>query len=181
MVRFGFREFILLLVLLALPISSYWLVFRPQNAQIAQAKREIEHKRTMLDKLKQATASNADLARANEEIRKDIAAIEARLPTNKEVDTVVRQVSELAVQCGLDEPAVESDKPVAAALFMEQPLKMKITGDFRGFYQFLVKLEQMPRITRLPDLQLSRATERNGHMKAEFTLSIYFQSEGARP
>lgn len=181
MVRFGFREFILLIVLLALPISSYWLVFRPQNAQITQAKREIEHKRSLLDKLKQATAQNADLERANEEIKADIAAIEARLPSNKEVDAVVRQVSDLAVDAGLESPAIESDKPVAAAMYMEQPLKMKLTGDFRGFYQFLVHLEQLPRITRLPDVHLARASDKNGHMKAEFTLSIYFQQEAPKP
>ncbi len=181
MVRFGFREFILLIVLLALPLSSYWLVFRPQNAQINQAKSEIKHKRDLLDKLKTATAQNADLERANEEIKADIAAIEARLPSNKEVDSVVRQVSDLAVQAGLEAPAIESDKPVAAAVYMEQPLKMSITGDFRGFYQFLIKLEQMPRITRLPDLRLARANDKNGHMKAEFTLSIYFQQESHKP
>jgi type IV pilus assembly protein PilO len=177
MVRFGMREFILLVVLLALPLSSWWLVFRPQNEQIEQAEREIRHKRDLLGKLKQATAANADLERANEEIKHDIAAIEARLPSNKEVDDVVRQVSDLAVQSGLEAPGIESDKPVTAAMYMEQPLKMNLTGDFRGFYQFLLKLEQLPRITRLPDIKLARANDKNGHMKAEFTLSIYFQQE----
>ena len=181
MVRFGVREFILLIVLLALPISSYWLVFRPLNAQVTQAKREIEHKRSMLEKLKQATAANADLARANEEIKADISAIEDRMPSNKEVDTVIRQVSDLAVECGLEAPSMESDKPVVAAMYMEQPLKMSLKGDFRGFYEFLVKLEQLPRLTRVPNLHLSRATEKNGYMKAAFTLSIYFQPEGGRP
>ena len=37
--RLGFREVILLGVLLALPLLSWWLVFRPQNAEIAQARR----------------------------------------------------------------------------------------------------------------------------------------------
>lgn len=181
MLRFGIREFMLLIVLMALPLSSYWLVFRPQNAEIAQAKREIEHKKSMLDKLTAATAKNEDLERANEEIKGDIAAIEARLPTNKEVDDVVRQVSELASQSSLEAPTMESQKPVAAAMYMEQPLKMAVMGDFRGFYEFLVKVEQLPRITRMPDLHLARANDKNGYMKAEYTLSIYFQQETSKP
>lgn len=181
MLRFGLREFLLLGVLLALPLSSYWLVFRPQNAEIAQARREIEHKRQMLDKLRQTTAHNENLERANEEIKASIGAIEARLPSNKEVDAVVRQVSDLAVESGLAAPAIESDKPVEASMFMEQPLKMKITGNFTGFYEFLMRLEQLPRITRIPDLRLTRANDADGHMKAEFTLSIYFQPESPRP
>jgi type IV pilus assembly protein PilO len=179
--RFGLREFILLLVLLALPVSSWWLVFRPQNAEIAQAKREIEHKRALLQKLQEATARNEDLERANDEIRESIGAIEARLPTNKEVDGVVRQVSDLAVEVGLDPPAIESDKPLKASMYMEQPLKMKLSGNFNGFYEFLIKLEQLPRITRMPDLKITRATDVDGHMKAEFTLSIYFQQEQGTP
>lgn len=181
MIRFGFRELVLLIVLMALPLSSYWLVFRPQNNEITQAKREIEHKKSMLEKLTAATAKNEDLERANEEIKADIAAIEARLPTNKEVDDVVRHVSELAGQSSLEAPTMESQKPVSAAMYMEQPLKMSVMGDFRGFYEFLVKVEQLPRITRMPDLHLSRANDKNGFMKAEYTLSIYFQQETSKP
>jgi type IV pilus assembly protein PilO len=181
MLRFGIREFILLGVLLALPLAAYWLVFRPQNAEIAQARQEIEHKREMLDKLKATTNQNDNLEKANEEIRSSITAIEARLPSDKEVDAVVRQVSDLAVEAGLDAPAIESDKPVEASMYMEQPLKMKMTGNFNGFYDFLVKLEQLPRITRVPDLHLTRSQDTDGFMKADFTLSIYFQPEGANP
>jgi len=175
--RIGIRETVLLAVLLALPLLSWYLVFRPQNAEIAVAKREIEHKRQMLQKVQEETAKNADLIRANEEIRRNIDASEARLPASKEVDQVVRQVSDLAVQCGLDAPSIESDKPLAAAVYMEQPLKMKIAGNFNGFYEFLTRLQQLPRITRIPDMKITRSNETDGHMKAEFTLSIYFQQE----
>lgn len=176
--RIGIREAILLAVLLALPLTSWWLVFRPQNAVINQAKLEIEHKRSLLLKVQERTVKNQDMARENEEIRKQIESIEARLPSNKEVDTVVRQVSDLAVEAGLDSPSIESDKPVAAAMYMEQPLKMKISGDFTGFHDFLRKVEEMDRITRINDMKIVRAPDINGHMKAEFTLSIYFQPEG---
>jgi type IV pilus assembly protein PilO len=177
--RFGFREVLLLAVLVALPLSSYWLVFRPVNAEIGQAKAEIEHMRLRLTKVQESTARNQDLQRENEESRRQIQAIEARLPSSKEVDTVVRQVSDLCVEAGLESPAIESDKPVAAAVYMEQPLKMKISGDFKGFHEFLKQLELLPRITRILDMKMIRATEVNGNMKAEFTLSIYFQPESA--
>jgi type IV pilus assembly protein PilO len=178
--RIGLREAILLAVLLALPLTSWWLVFRPQNHVIAQARREIEHKRQMLQRVQETTLRNQDLARQNEEIRRQIQAIEARLPSTKEVDLVVRQVSDLAVDAGLGAPAIESDKPVTAAMYMEQPLKIKLTGDFTGFHEFLKQLEALPRITRLSDMKVVRAQDINGNMNAEFTLSIYFQPEGGR-
>jgi type IV pilus assembly protein PilO len=176
--RFGLRSLILLLVLCAMPVASFFLVFKPQNQRIEQAKLDIEHKKELLSKLRQETSRNADLVRANAEIDATIDSIEDRLPTGKEIDSVVRQVSDLAVQAGLGAPAMKSTKPVQAALYMEQPLEMQLGGDFSGFFTFLVNLERLPRITRIPDMKL-RSVDREGEdLQAEFTLSIYFQDDG---
>lgn len=179
--RFGLRELMLTGILLSVPLSSYWLVFRPQNREIDRAKSEIRHKEDLLNKLKEETARNADLKKANEDISRSVSAIEARLPSGKEIDSVVRQVSDLAVQAGLAAPAMKSAKPVKAALYMEQPLEMQMEGEFHGFYEFLLRLEQLPRITRIPDMKIKRDEKQNGNLKAEFTLSIYFQDEGGAP
>ena len=70
---------------------------------------------------------------------------------------------------------------------MELPLKTVIEGNFDGFYQFLLDLESLPRITRvhqLKILKLGMGPRDNdqitvgGAMRAEFTLSIYF-NDGA--
>lgn len=177
--RFGIREKLLVLILLAVPIASWWLVFRPQNREIEQAKSEISVKKALLDQLQKETNRNEDLERANEEMRVAVDAIEARLPNQKEVDSVVRDVSTLALEAGLEAPAMKSEKPVEAARYMEQPLALRMKGQFEGFYDFLLKLEKLPRITRIPDLKIVRQDDSDGHMKAEFTLSIYFQDEPA--
>ncbi len=179
--KLGPRELFLLALLLAVPLSTYWLVFRPQNNEIARARMEIEHKESMLAKLREETARNADLAAANERIRAAVQDVEARLPSNKEVEGIVRQVSDLAVEVGLEPPALKSGKPVKAALYMEQPLEMSMTGNFHSYYEFLLRVEQLPRITRVLDFKLVRDHEHDGAMKAEFTLSIYFQDAPAGP
>ena len=155
--RLGFRELIFLFVLLAMPLSSYWFVFRPQNVEIAQARAEIEHKERMLEKLAQATARNDDLERANKEIADGIAMVESRL--------------------GL--PKVRSGRPIPASKYMEQPLDMTITGDFDDFYSFMLQLEEMARITRMPDLKVKKMDDVDGNMEASFTLSIYFEPDSA--
>ncbi|MCB9845818.1 MAG: type 4a pilus biogenesis protein PilO [Phycisphaeraceae bacterium] len=176
--RFGIRELILLAVLLAVPVSAYMLVFRPQNRAIERAKGEIAHREELLDKLREETARSEDLRRANDEIAQRIASVEARLPTDKEVDRIMRQVSDLAIQSGLASPAMQSEKPVAAALYFEQPLTMETSGSWDGFYRFLTELERLPRQTRIPAMTLERDSKNNGQMNVEFTLSIYFQDDG---
>lgn len=175
----GLRHIIVFLVLMALPASSYFTVFKPQNKAIEAARQEINHKRELLEKLREETARNADLARANTEIGERLADIEARLPSTKELDDVVRRVSDLAVKSGLAAPVLQSDTPVEAALYREQPLDMSLSGTFDSFYKFLLEIEQMPRITRIPDLKMTRITTEDGVMKVEFTLSIYFQEDGS--
>lgn len=165
-------------VLLAVPISSYFLVFRPQNEEIARARKEIEHKQAMLEKLRQATARSEDLAKSNEQIRESIAAIEAKLPASKEMDNILRQVAALAAETGLRVPVFKKgEKPAPAGLAMEQPLDVEITGDFDGFYAFLLALEQLPRITRISNLEIQRSKDVDGEMKAKCVLSVYYQRD----
>lgn len=178
---FSIRQFFFFAVLLAVPVTAYLLVFKPQNEEMAKARQQIAHKTAMLEKLREATSRTEDLQRANEEIRASIEAIEARLPTRKEMDAVLRQVATLAEQNKLRIPEFKkSDKSAMAGLALEQPLEIQIEGNFDGFYQFLLELEQLPRITRMTDLNLKRAEEKDGDMESEFTLSVYYQGDGSQ-
>lgn len=180
--RIGPREALLLAILTAVPLASFFLVFKPRNTEIAQAMKEIEHKRQMLLKVQESTARKETLEQQITDAQEKIRLIEAKLPTQKEVDAIVRSISDLAVKCGLQPPAIESEKPLRAALYMEQPLRVKIRGPFRdgdnGFYPFIVKLEDLPRITRIPTMKITRLRGSDAIMEAEFVLSIYYQPEG---
>lgn len=190
---FSIRQFFFFAVLLAVPITSYILVFKPQNEEMAKARQQIAHKRAMLDKLREATGRTEDLQRANEEVRATIEQFEARLPSRKEMDAVLRQVATIAEQNKLRVPEFKkSDKSAPAGLALEQPLEIQIEGNFDGFYQFLLELEQLQRITRVHQMKIWRAgltKKRNtrgsapqtdeyppGAIDVEFVLSIYYES-----
>jgi type IV pilus assembly protein PilO len=173
----GIRQFIFIMVLLAVPLASYFMVFKPQNAEIAKARTEIELKQAMLEKLRAATAKTADLETANAQIKQSIDAIESRLPSTKEIDTVLREVAVIAGKSGLKVPTFKkNDKKLPpGGLALEQPLDVEITGDFDGFYRFLQDLERIPRITKIQDMKISRQEEGDGNIKAAFTLTVYYQ------
>ncbi len=175
--KFGLRELLLLAVLFAMPLCAWWFVFRPVNHEINTARSEIAQKERTLEKLSVATRQSADLAKSNADVAKAIALIEARLPSGKEVDKILEQVANLARQSSLEIPKVKAQKQVAASKFMEQPLEMTIVGDFDNFYAFLLRLEQLDRVTRLLNLKLARQDKGDGAMQATFTLSIYFEPE----
>jgi type IV pilus assembly protein PilO len=184
--RFGLREVIFLIVLLAVPAVSLFYVFKPRNEEIQQALKEIAVKQTRLDRLEAATATIDDLGLEIEKGREAIALIEAKLPSEQEVDVILEQIWQIARANRLTQKSLKSEKPVPAANYRELPLKIVMEGEFDGFYQFMLQLENLPRITRVHEMKLQRGglpgtpaagNDLSGVMKAEFVLSIYFQPD----
>lgn len=182
--RFGLREIIFLVVLLAVPVASFMYVFKPRNVEIEQAQAEIDIKRERLNQLAAVRAQIDDIGLEIAKGEQSIKVIEEKLPSAGEVDVIVEQVWRLAEQNNLSVKSMESEKPVPAAMYMELPLTYEMEGDFDGFYQFLLQLENLPRITRIHRMKLERLGGRRtrggdpappGHMHTEFSLSVYFE------
>ena len=177
--RLGPRELVMLLGVLMIPAGAFMLAFKPQSTRIQEDQAALEHMKQMLDKLREETKGNEDLMATNLEVEAQLDSIESRLPTNKEIDEIIRQVSILAVNNGLGAPSLKTEKPVAAAAYREQPLTMTVAGNHEGFYQFMQQVERLPRITRIVEMNLERDDE-SGEIEVEFQLSIYFrEDEGA--
>ncbi len=182
--RFGLRELIFLVVLLAVPVASWWYVFKPRNTEIAQARMEIETKQAKLDKLREVANRIDDIGLAIEQGREAVELIEDKLPNRDQVEVILEKVWQLAKRNHMNLKSVKSEKPVPATLYMEQPLRVSMTGRFDGFYQFLLEMENLSRITRVPRMKLERIMKTGGPndaefdtgvMQADFTLSIYFE------
>jgi type IV pilus assembly protein PilO len=187
--KFGLREFVFFVVLLAVPVASFFYLFKPQNDDIRQARTEIQAKQAKLDRLAQAAAKIDDMQQAIEQGRKSIELIEAKLPSEQGVENILEQVWQIAKRNKLMVRSVKSDNPVPAARYRELPLKVVMEGEFDGFYQFMLELENLPRITRMHQLKLARAAGKPGtpqdemppgSMRAEFTLSIYFEPQAPK-
>ena len=157
--RFGIRELVFLVVLLAVPVASWWYVFKPRNTEILQAHLEIEIKQAKLRKLHEVAKRIDDIGLAIEQGREAVELVEAKLPNREQVEDILENVWQLAKRNRLTLKSVESEKPVPAALYMEQPLKIIVTGRFDGFYQFLLEMENLSRITRIPRMRLERLSK----------------------
>ena len=183
--RFGLREVVFLIVLLVVPLASYAYVFKPRNDEIQKARQEVDNKREKLARLREVADKIDDIGLAIEQGREAIELIEAKLPSEHDVEVILEDVWKLADKAHLVVKSIKSEKPVPATLYMEQPLNVTMEGEFLGFYKFILGLEKLPRITRIHQMDLDRPTVRKrrgkedetdlSRMKMEFKLSIYFQ------
>jgi Tfp pilus assembly protein PilO len=187
--RFGLRECIFAGVLLAVPLASYFFVFAPRNTQIKSAKAEMLAKETRLAELRKLTSRIGDLDREIVSWEEALKRLDEKLPDAEGVDAILGQITEIAEHNKLFVRSVKGEKAIPAAIAMELPLRTTVEGSFDSFYQFLLDLEALPRITRIHQLKMSRLeASRNddkpimpGTMQAEFVLSIYFNPGDQAP
>jgi type IV pilus assembly protein PilO len=175
--RFGFRELIFVLVLLAMPVATYIFVFEPRNAQIVQARKEVMDKQAKLQQLEAATRSFADLGKEIDKLTESITLFEQKLPAARETEVILKQVTELAATHKLTTRSIRPDKVVSNAQYSELPIRMVIAGDFDGYYSFLLDMEKLRRITRIPEMKLKKTPNDEGQMEADMVLNIYFEGQ----
>jgi Tfp pilus assembly protein PilO len=161
--------------MLGLLFSAWYFVFKQADDRIAELRVDTEAKRRKLDELAQATKRIADINAKIADLQKQIHFFESRLPRQSETPSIVAKIDEQArSRRQLTVGSVAALKPDKAAGYFEKPVKITMQGDFRSFYEFILQIERLPRITRVNQMHLTKIAEQDGSMMADMTLSIYF-------
>src|SRR5688572_16439186 len=94
--KFGIREIIFVVVMLGLLGSTNYFVFTKANKKKQDLLADIRGKQTALSNLQAATAGIEDLNRKIEELQQAITFFESKLPQEKEVDKILKEVWQMA-------------------------------------------------------------------------------------
>lgn len=173
--KFGLREIIFVNLMLALLAASWWFGFKKVAERKDQLRAEMTVKQAELVDLEEATADVADLQKQIEDLQKAIDFFEGKLPREKEVNDLLREVSKAAEGSQLEIRQFEPVLTVRGSHYSELPVRIVLAGDFEGFYSYMLELEKLARITRVTDMKMKKMQERNGAMEAEMTLCIFFE------
>jgi len=173
--KIGLRELLFFIVMLGVLGSSYFLIFSKANERRKAWEADTLVKQRALADLTAATMGLTDLNRKNDDLQSAIEFFNNKLPQRREVDTILQQVSQISQECGLATRTVRPDRSQTNANYSEEPIELILTGDFKpGFYQFMLDLEKLPRLTRVTQMHLTKIDSHEGQMTADLTLSIYF-------
>jgi len=174
--KFGVRELTFVCILIGI-LGLAYSDFRKRDAERQDLEADTAKIRTELVSLKTATAGIEDLGRKIDDLQKAIDFFESKLPQEKEMDKILTEVSQMADANALQTRTVKTLRSEKTANYSEQPIQMSISGDFNGFYSFLLQLEKLARITRVTQMNLQKIDEHDGQMQAQMTLSIFFEPE----
>ncbi len=175
--KLGMREIIFVIAMLGLLAASYFLVFTKQDAKRTAKVAQRDNKLAALLELDRATASVHDVDRKIKDLQAATAFFESKLPQAKEMDKVLKEIWQLADANGLRTQTVKTPRSQKMSGYSEQTLELNLAGDFKGFYEFMLQLEKLPRLTKVTKMNLTKITDKDGEMHASLTMSIYFEPE----
>src|SRR5689334_5156728 len=175
--KFGIREIIFVMLMLGVLGSAKFFVLKKRGEDRAAKQAELTQKQQQLSSLQEATAGIPDLNKKTDELQQAINFFESKLPQEKEIDTILKEVWQMAEANSLQTKTIKTMRSERGPNYSEQPIQMSLSGDFNGFYSFLLQLEKLPRITRVTNMSLSKITDRDGEMQATLTLSIFFEPD----
>jgi type IV pilus assembly protein PilO len=156
--------------------GGYLKVFMPAEKWRISRRADMDSKNKMLSDLRLATADVPNMERKLDELQERIKFFESRLPQEREVDSVLREIWQLADKHSLNTKTIKTLKSEKLSGYSELPVQIGLSGDFRGFYSFMLDLERLNRITRVSNMKLEKITNHEGEMNATMTLCIYFES-----
>lgn len=174
--KIGFREIIFLSIMAGI-LAVAFLYFRKTDVGRQTLVAEVAKDQNELTNLHRATAGIADLGKKINDLQKAIDFFQSRLPQQREIDKILKKVWQIAEANNLQTKTIRTLKSERYASFSEQPIQLSLSGDFNGFYSFLLQLEKLPRLTRITEMRLEKINGQEGQMTAQMKLSIFFEPD----
>jgi type IV pilus assembly protein PilO len=176
--QFGIRELIFLIVIVATPIAAYFVIFKPMDLHTRELQADTMTKTAKLRELEAAQKEQADIGAEIKLMMERIAEFESQLPSESELEVILREVAQIASDKKLHTKTFKPDKPVKTNQYTELPINLVIEGPFPGFYEFVDAVEKLPRITRVPEMKIGKDVKlEDGSVRIEMILSIFYEDK----
>jgi type IV pilus assembly protein PilO len=108
---------------------------------------------------RQRKAANFDAYRAQlAEIERDFGAMLRQLPGKTEVPSLLVDISQTGLGAGLQEQLWQPTLEVQKDFYAELPIKLRYTGSYHEFGNFVSGIAALPRIVTLHDITIRRAS-----------------------
>jgi type IV pilus assembly protein PilO len=170
------------LVLAIVGALGYFLLISGARVERDTLFQENEVRRAEVLKAKADEANLRPFRAMAEALRKRLDVAKERLPQEREIPQVYRQVSNLATQSGLGVALFQPKPPEEREVLTEVPITVTAEGTYHQMGAFLQRVGEMPRIVSLGEFRMLGIDRAPGTVRAEMTLATYtFRPEGAPP
>jgi len=172
------KLFLILLVCGGIGVAWYFLNIEDQYKQLERVQKVETELRAEFEQ-KQSRAANLDAYRKQlAEMRESFGAMIRQLPNKTEVADLLVDVSQAGLAAGLQFELFQPENEIPREFYAELPIKLRVTGTYHEFGDFVSGLASLPRIVTIHNIVIkpasrSRGQEGNGQLVLQAVAKTY--------
>jgi type IV pilus assembly protein PilO len=157
-------------ILIVVLIGGYVLDWQEQLVTLSNVKQE-ESKLKDEYLVKKKQAINLDIIKKQlTETQQSFGALLKQLPNKSEMDALLTDINQAGLGRGLQFDLFRPGVEVVTGVFAEQPITLKVTGNYDDLGKFASDISQLPRIVALNDISITSA---GGQLTMDATAKTY--------
>ena len=161
---------IIVVLCAGLATAGYFLDTTKQKLALNKVVAEEENLRNIFTE-KQAKAANLEAYKQQlEEMRTSFGTLLRQLPNETEIETLLTDISQTGISAGLEIDFFKPEGLVPREFYSEYPIKLKVTGRFHEFAEFISGVAALPRIVTVQDISIAPPEKQSG-VKLTMTLT----------
>jgi len=165
---------IILTLCIALAVAGYFLDTTEQTAELKKVTaQEIELRNIFTGK--QAKAANLEAYKQQlDEMRTSFGTLLRQLPNETEIETLLTDISQTGISSGLEIDYFKPEGLRPKEFYSEYPIKLKVTGRYHEFAEFISGVAALPRIVTVQDISITPSDPAGGvKLTMELTAITY--------
>ncbi|HXY95581.1 MAG TPA: type 4a pilus biogenesis protein PilO [Steroidobacteraceae bacterium] len=145
---------VVLAFLVVTALLVYYFVWSEQRPELQQHEAEEQALRQEF-KTKHAKAVNLEVYKQQlKDIERSFGALLRQLPGKTEVPSLLVDISQTGLAAGLSEKLFQPEAEVKKDFYAEKPIKIRLTGSYHQFGEFVSGIAALPRIVTLDDINI---------------------------
>lgn len=168
------KVFLIVLLCIIVAVAGYFLVTTPKLEELDKVEKEETNLKAIFDE-KAAKAANLDAYKQQlDEMRQSFGALLRQLPNKTEIETLLTDISQTGISSGLEIDLFKPEGLIPKDFYAEYPIKLKVTGRYHQFAQFVSGVAALPRIVTLQNINIEPAEKEGGvRLSMELTAVTY--------
>lgn len=162
---------IIVVLCIALVVAAYFLDTTKQKAELDKVIAEEQGLRTVFSG-KQAKAANLEAYKQQlDEMRTSFGTLLRQLPNKTEIETLLTDISQTGISAGLEINYFKPEGLRPKEFYSEYPIKLKVTGRYHEFAEFISGVAALPRIVTVQDISIKPSTSKGEGVKLTMELT----------
>jgi len=165
----------IIIVLICLIVLGAGLFFdtKKQLEELEKKEKQEASLRETFDE-KQSKAANLEAySQQLDEMKKSFGALLRQLPNKTEIESLLTDISQTGIASGLEIDYFKPEGLIPKEFYAEFPIKLRVTGRYHEFGQFVSGVAALPRIVTMRNISIKKVKDSAVLLEMEVTAVTY--------